>query len=103
MAPESRDIVDGGRYFLPCVAFSKQGRAVSITWSVDGKLIGRESSKLSVIERNRTQNDVFLQRSVLELKCASFADALEYTCTATDGIKTSQESFTLRHTCERVL
>lgn len=104
MSPSDRDIVAGGSYYLPCVAFSKNGRVPTVTWSARGNEIKRESSKLAIIfEEKRTQNGVQLLRSILELRCASFEDAVEYTCAVTDGIESTEERFTLHFTCEDML
>ncbi len=98
MTPASGDIVAGGVYYLPCVAYSNDGNAITITWG-SARLNG-EASKLTTIEKNATQNGIFLLISILELSCASIGDATEYTCSATDGVESSQESFTLRFTCK---
>lgn len=100
VTPADRNIIAGGFYYLPCVAFSKKASTLTITWSAGGELISRESPRLAIFESNTTQNGVYLFRSVLELSCASFEDAMEYACSATDGTESREVSFTLLFTCE---
>lgn len=102
MVPADQDIVTGGVYYLPCVAFSKNGKAVIVTWSANGNQIKGESSKLDILENNRTQNGVYLLRSILVLSCATSEDALEYTCSATDGTEYREETFTLHFSSEEL-
>lgn len=100
MAPADQDIVTGGVYYLPCVAFSKNGGHVVITWRANGSPINGKSSQLAILETNRTQNGVNLLSSILVLSCATPEDALEYTCSATDGMEYEEEAFTLHFSRE---
>ena len=101
IAPASSDIVADADYYFPCVAFSKNGRPVTITWIIAGEEISNSVNLVHVYEKNGTENGINYLRSVLELSCASVADAVEYTCRATDGLDSSEQSFTLHFTCKR--
>jgi hypothetical protein len=100
VAPPDQGIVAGGTYYLPCVAFSRSGRAIEITWSADGKQVTGESPKLAIHERNFTKNGTYFLTSLLELSCVSSEDAVEYSCFATDGIESREETFTLHFSCK---
>lgn len=100
MAPADQDIVTGGVYFLPCVAFSRIGRTVEITWSAKGNQITGEVSKHNITERIISQGGIVIFSSILELSCVSLEDAMEYSCTATDGMESKEEIFTLHFSCE---
>lgn len=85
-------------YYLPCVAFSRSGREISITWSTGGTAISN-SDDMSIFEKNVTRDDVYVLRSVLEIKCPTFEDALNvyvYTCSATDGVESNSASINLQ-------
>lgn len=101
VVPDDLDIVKGGLYYLPCVAYSKNNRSVTITWTdVSGTVVNNETSKLRFFEKSIIRDGVYFLRSVLEIGCASVEDATKYTCTATDGIESSQANFTVQFTCE---
>ena len=100
MAPAGTDIVEGGVYYLPCVAYSRTGKAVTITWQdAEGSVINN-SSKLAISESGNIRDGIYVARSVLTVSCASFEDAQQYTCIATDGAEQESASFDLQYTCK---
>ena len=103
VAPENKDIITGETHYLPCVAFSSKGRHITITWRRGGREITNHPSNWAIFERNATENGISVLISVLELNCVSAADAMDYTCSATDGRVSQQESFSLNFLCELVL
>lgn len=100
-APSDEDIVEGGVYYLPCMAYSKNGRAVAITWTdASATPLNTNTSKMTLLEESVTKDNISIVHSILEISCASFEIAAEYACMATDGIESGQTSFTLRFTCK---
>lgn len=87
-------------YYLPCVAFSRSGREISITWSSDDNGTAISNNKdVSISEKNVTRDGVYVLRSVLEIKCPAFEDALKtytYSCRATDGVESGSVSIDLQ-------
>ena len=100
VAPTDQDIVTGGVYFLACVAFSRIGRAVEITWSANGNRITGEASRHNITEKSLAESGVRIVSSILEISCASLEDAMEYSCSATDGTESKEEKFVLCFSCE---
>ena len=101
VAPANIDIVDGGVYYIPCVAYSRSGRPITITWEdTSGSTILSHSSRRDVFETNSTTGGVYVAKSILEISCASFEDAMQYTCVASDGFEHRIAGFNVRYTCE---
>lgn len=87
-------IIENGVYYMPCVAYSRAGRSITMMWKrPDGSIITSRNSTESI-------SNITVAKLILEISCASFEDAMEYTCVATDGINTFDTSFNLCFTCE---
>ncbi len=94
----SIDIVEGGAYYLPCLAYNKDPQnPISITWED-----GNENSLNSSFERSMSRGGISWLQSTLEISCATAKDEMEYKCIVSDGIEESQASFNLRFTCKLI-
>ena len=98
VTPVSRtSVLKDAVYYLPCVAFSRSGQEINITWSSDGSEI--PSDDVFVSEKSITRDGVYVLSSVLEIKCPTFEDELSvhtYTCSATDGMESDSASTDLQ-------
>lgn len=86
---------------MPCAAYSRTGRPITIKWQdAGGSIISSNPSNLAVLESNTTRGGVYVAKSILAIKCASFEDAMQYMCVATDGIEFDYAGFNLHFTCK---
>ncbi len=91
--PQSREVVSGGAYYLPCIVYSSVARPATLTWRGGNGKVLQNSSRVRMFEEGGAEERVYISRSILEISCGEMEDGMEYKCVASNGIETSQEVF----------